>query len=179
MAKSRREPETAADLIARLNQDPAYRERRARLDAELAERTREWRIAEQPVIEDLKAIGIEVDTVWGLYKVPASRPKAIPVLLKHLVLDYPDNVIQGIGAGLSDRTARPWWNDMREIMLATERAAVQDRMAGVLSEIAIREHYDDLLDFVRNEPRLFPASDQSHRQPDPARHGASRDRATR
>jgi hypothetical protein len=144
--------EVMADLERRKREDPAYRAELERVERERAERDRQLRIAEQPVIDDLKDIGLEVDDLWDLYKIPDSRPKAIPVLLKHLALDYPDRVLEGIGqGGLYDPSARTHWAELRRMLLNTDREAVRDRVAAALSKCARREHYDDLIDFVRDE----------------------------
>jgi hypothetical protein len=47
-----------------------------------AERARRLLMAEQPVVADLRALGLELDTVWDLYTIPDSRPQAFPLLLK-------------------------------------------------------------------------------------------------
>lgn len=151
--------EVMADLERRKREDPAYRAELERVEQERAERARQLRIAEQPVIDDLKDIGLEVDDLWDLYKIPDSRPKAIPVLLKHLALDYPDRVLEGIGQGLYDPSARTYWAELRHMLLNTDREAVRDRVAAALSKCARREHYDDLLAFVRDarlgESRIY------------------------
>jgi hypothetical protein len=145
---------TAAEVMAELEQrrreDPAHRAELERVESERAERARLVRIAEQPVVADLKALGLDLDSVWDLHKIPDARPQAIPVLLEHLALDYPDRVLEGIGQGLNHPSARAWWGDLREMMLNTERDAVRDRLAATLSACAAREHYEDLLAFIRN-----------------------------
>lgn len=143
--------EVTADLERRKREDPAYRAELERAERERVERDRQLRIAEQPVVDDLHALGIDVDSVWDLYKIPESRPKAIPVLLKHLALDYPDRVLFGIGQGLYDTSARAHWAEIRDLMLSTDRDEARDRLAVALSKCARREHYGDLLDFVRDE----------------------------
>ena len=140
-----------AELERRKRADPAYRAELERVESERAQRARLDRVAEEPVVADLRAIGLDVETVWDLDKIPDSRPRAIPVLLEHLALDYPDSVLVGIGQGLDHRCARAWWSDLREMMLTTDREAVRDRLAAALSSCAVREHYDDLLAFVRND----------------------------
>jgi len=146
---------TAAEVMAELEQrrreDPAYRAELERVELERAERVRLLEIAEQPVVADLRAIGLDLDTVWDLDTIPDSRPRAIPVLLEHLALDYPERVLEGIGQGLDHRSARAWWGDLREMMLDTERHVVRDRLAATLSTCATREHYEDLLAFIQND----------------------------
>jgi hypothetical protein len=109
------------------------------------------RLASQPVLDDLRSIGIDIDSVWDLYKVPDSRPRAIPVLLKHLRLDYPDRVLQGIGQGLDDKSARPWWADLRALLVETENPVARDRAACALATCANQQHYDDLLALINDE----------------------------
>lgn len=136
--------------MTELEQDPEYIAMRERQEAERLEAERLDRLAQEPVLEDLRKVGVNIDSVWHLYLFPDSRPQAIPVLLKHLTLDYPDRVLEGIGNGLYDRSARPWWDELREMMLTTDREAVRDRLAAVLSLCATRENYDDLLGFIKN-----------------------------
>lgn len=146
---------TAAELMAererKKREDPVYRAELEHVESERAERTRLLRMAEQPVVADLRAIGLDVDTVWDLHKIPDSRPQAVPVRLRHLALHYPDGVLQGIGEGLNHRSARAWWGDLRELMFDTERDVVRDRLAATLSACATREHYEDLLAFLRDD----------------------------
>jgi hypothetical protein len=110
-------------------------------------------------LDDLANSGITLDTVWNLYRFPELREQAIPVLLRHVALDYPDRVLEGIGQGLADKSVRPWWEQLKAIYPGTQRDVVRDRLAGALAECAIREHYDDLLSFVADpslgESRIY------------------------
>ncbi|SDF09080.1 hypothetical protein SAMN05660662_1062 [Blastococcus aurantiacus] len=143
--------EVKAELERRKREDPAYRAELERVESERAERARLNRIAEQPVVADLKALGLDLDSVWDLYKIPDSRPQAIPVLLRHLALDYPERVLEGIGQGLDHPSARAWWGDLRDMMLDTERDVVRDRLSAALSNCATRGHYEELLGFIRDD----------------------------
>jgi hypothetical protein len=143
--------EVMAELEKKKREDPVYRAALERVAAESAERARLLRVAEQPVVADLRASGLDLDSVWDLHKIPDSRPRAIPVLLQHLVRDYPDGVLRGIGQGLDHRSARAWWAELRELMLNTEREVIRDGLAATLSTCATREHYEDLLDFLGTE----------------------------
>jgi hypothetical protein len=135
-----------------LASDPNYQARKAAGDAERAARTEALREAERPIVEDLARAGINVVSVWNLYKVdPAQREHAVPVLLRHLALDYPDRVLEGVGQGLADKAARPWWAELRSLYLQDQRAVVRDRLAGALAACAKREHYDDLLALIGRE----------------------------
>jgi hypothetical protein len=150
-----RRRKTAADLVAahrrRMRKDAAYRAEVERHQAENAEDVRQSRGEQLPLLADLHAAGIELDTVWHLYKHPEARAQAIPVLLEHIVRDYPDRVLEGIGCGLCNRAARPWWNEIKDLYLATDTEIVRDRLAAALGICAARAQYEDLLAFVPNQ----------------------------
>jgi predicted CopG family antitoxin len=56
---------SASDVRAELQQkkreDPAHRAERERVESDLAKRVRLLKIAEQPVVADLRAIGLDAD----------------------------------------------------------------------------------------------------------------------
>ena len=138
--------------MARLRrEDPEYRARTEQLEADLQARAIAEREASRPVLDDLRAIGIDVDSLWDLYKVPDARPHAIPVLLAHIVREYPDRVLEAIGQGLDDKASRSWWDDLRAILRTTEHPVVRDRVACAMATCAAREHYEDLLTFLRDD----------------------------
>lgn len=145
---------TAADVLAeqarRLRDDRAYRAEVERLEAERAERRRLLRVAEQPLLKDFAAIGIHVDTVWDLHKHPDARESATPTLLEHIVRDYPDRVLEGIGVGLVHASVRAWWDEMKVLYLNTEHEGVRDRLAAAMSGCATKDHYPDLIAFLGN-----------------------------
>jgi hypothetical protein len=143
--------ELAEEMAQRRREDPEYRARAEQFEADLQARAMQEREASRPVLDDLRAIGVEVDSVWDLHTVPDVRSRAIPVLLTHIVREYPDRVLEGIGQGLDDKASRPWWDDLRAILLATDHPVVRDRVACALAACAAREHYGDLLTFIRDD----------------------------
>jgi HEAT repeats len=46
--------------------------------------------------DELSAIGIQIITIWDLVNTKAKYANAIPILLKHLPLDYSDKIKEGI-----------------------------------------------------------------------------------
>lgn len=153
--QQRRGPISATELKAELNrrmaEDPDYRREVEAEEARRAEESRIMLVAQQPIVADLAALGIETDSVWNLYRIPESRPKAIPVLLDHLTRPYPDKVLTGIGVALEDKSARAWWPELKALYLNTSNAKVRDRLAAVLSGVATKVHYDDVLSFLVDE----------------------------
>jgi hypothetical protein len=116
-------------------------------DAIRAAELEEARVEEAPLLEDLREIGVDVPTVWDLYKHPEAYPDVVPVLIRHMARDYPPATLQGIGGALADKSARPWWNELKQMYLTEERDVARGELAAVLSEVARREHYEDLLAF--------------------------------
>lgn len=143
---------TAAQLVAELERrrrdDPQYRQHVERVEAEMAERARQYAIAEEPALAALAAVGVHLDTTWNMYKSPELLDRAVPVLLDQLTRDYPDRVLEGIASGLQSRAARPWWEQMEALYMTTDREVVRDRLAVALAVCAVREHYERLLTFV-------------------------------
>lgn len=140
-----------SDEIERLQ----IEENRAARAAEL----NQARVEEAPLLKDLGAMGVDIPTVWDLYLHPDAYPKVIPVLLQHLSKDYPIGTLQGVGNALCNRAARPWWNDLKNSYLTDGREVVRDRLAVALAQVAVREHYEDLLSLIVNpdlgQSRIF------------------------
>jgi hypothetical protein len=149
--RKRRGSVTATELMAQLEQAPEYLARRDKKTAEIAAFAAERELACKPVVEDLRSKGVEVESVWDLYKSPESYPVAIPVLLAHLRRDYPERILQDIGHALPFKPESSWWDDFKVLYLTTTSDAVRDRLAAAMSQCAVKEHYSDLLGFVSDE----------------------------
>ncbi len=102
---------TAAELMAELNADPEFVAMRARKEEEILKREAEYRRAEAPLVNELRAAGFQVQSAWDLVNTPGSYPKAVPILLAHLPLPYPAAVREGIARALAVREAKvPGWD---------------------------------------------------------------------
>ena len=143
--------ELQAELEQRLRDDPEYRAHVKKADAERVERTRLKREAERPVLDELRASGIEIDSLWNLYKTPEAQLEAAPTLIRHLSAGHPDSTIEAIAAAIGVEGARDRWADLVDLYVSTSSALLQDRLASVLSQAATREHLDQLVGFVEDE----------------------------
>lgn len=142
---------SATDLMAELEADPEFVARRKAADAERAAQAAAREQACGPVVADLRSKGVQVESLWDLYKQPESYPQAIPVLLAHLQRDYPERTLEDIGHALPFKPDAVWWGEFKALYLRTHSDAVRDRLAAAMSQCAVRKHYDDLLTFVENE----------------------------
>lgn len=103
MAK-RGKPMTLAEHDALLKKEGRYDEMveiQRQRDEELQRKAAEWRRAEAPLAEELRAAGFGVDTAWDLVNTSTPYPAALPILLEHLDRPYPDRVREGIARALA------------------------------------------------------------------------------
>ena len=92
---------TAAELIAKLNADPKFVAKRAREEEERQEREAEYRRAEAALVEELRAAGVVVESVWDLVNTAALYPTALPILLDDLQRSYAQPWREGIARALA------------------------------------------------------------------------------
>jgi hypothetical protein len=93
----RQKPISVTDLMDQLNADPAWRAEQERRDAAREAEMQILRREEKPLIADLSAVGIKVDSVWDLVNTNRAYPAAIPVLARHLQnRKYPIKIREGI-----------------------------------------------------------------------------------
>ena len=138
-------------LEGRYRSDPEYRASVDRQEAERRARRDELERAERPLVTDLRAAGIPVDSAWDLYKHPELGETAYPLLVKHLRLAYPDRILNGIARGFTKDVARKHWPELLSIYLTEDRPEACDGLAATLSGCAVRTHYPDLVAILENE----------------------------
>lgn len=103
----RRGPITAAEALRQLEADPEWCVRRDAKEAEKAERTRHLTLEQMELLRDLQEAGSEVRSVWDLVNTATPYPKALPVLVDHLIRPYSDRTREGIARALAVKDARP------------------------------------------------------------------------
>src|SRR5690242_13923443 len=93
---------SATELMARLQNDPEYQRKVQAAEAERQVRVQALRLAEQPIVADLRAVGIQVDSVWDLVNTSDPYPAALPILMEHLEGGgYPERVMESLGRALA------------------------------------------------------------------------------
>lgn len=108
-------PKTAAEVLAELNADPAWRAAMERKDAASRDREAARRLAEAPLVADLRQVGINVESAWLLYEV-APYPTAIPVLLEHFERPYDPATREGIARALAVPEASWAWERLLSLL---------------------------------------------------------------
>ena len=96
----------AAKLERELAENPLY-------DVDAAARTRkinEWGKAlskdEAPLVKELQEAGYDVKSVWDFDPAAQKYKSAIPVLIRHLNMNYEERNVEGIALALRTRDAR-------------------------------------------------------------------------
>ena len=153
-SKGRRGPVNASDLVAQLNADPEYQQRKAEFDRGLKERSEVLRRAEQPIVRALRDAGYDVSSVWDLLSAAEPYPEALPVLLEHLQRGgYPDRVMESLGRAVAVRSSSFAWQTLRELYLRANGRGEEEGLALALSVSATKEHLDALIELLGEEPR--------------------------
>jgi hypothetical protein len=118
------------------------------------ERERELRLAQAPLIADLGAVGIHVESVWDLVNTRASYAAAIPVLLNHFTPDYPPEVREGIARALAVREAAWAWDVLLRLFLeepTSGKRPVKWALACALAGAATNDRVDELIRLVTDQ----------------------------
>jgi hypothetical protein len=131
---AKRKPETAAELMARLEADPEWCKRREERDARYRERGRQLAENQAPLVADLRAAGFAVNSVYDLVNSP--DPNAIPVLAAHLGEPYHDRIREGLIRALSLPQARDHVGQQMQSLFQSETdPSLQFAIANALSQM--------------------------------------------
>ena len=142
---------TAAELMAKLNADPEFVAKRAREEEERQKRAAEWRRAEAPLVEELRAAGYAVESAWDLVNTTAPYPTALPILLDHLQRPYPAAVREGIARALAVRGASFGWDVLTRLYRNEGEVRAKDGLAVAIAAAANDELIGDVIALARDK----------------------------
>lgn len=91
-----------------------------------------------------------VKSVWDMVNRKESFPLAMPVLRKHLELEYPPKVREGIARAMSDGAARRYWHELVHLYRQEADEHVKDAIAVALCGTVGPDHYDEMIDLALN-----------------------------
>jgi hypothetical protein len=141
---------TAAELMAKLNADPKYVAERQREEEARQQRAAEWRQAEAPLVDELKAAGFNVESAWDLVNTPSSYPAAVPILLEHLPQQYPAVVREGIARALAVPEAKIGWNLLTRLYREEQQGRAKDGLAVAIAAAADDDLLEDVIALTRD-----------------------------
>ncbi len=153
-------PSTSTEFLAELEADSEFQRRRAAHEAEFAERRAALIAAQAPILEDLRAAGFDVESVWDFVNTSEPYPGALPILLAHLKRGgYPDRVMEGLGRALAVKPMVAHWDELVELYQNPRSPGEETGVAVALAACATKAQFDQLLalasDDSRNSTRLF------------------------
>lgn len=154
---------SATDLMADLQSDPEYVGHQQRRDAELRRLEDQSRRAQEPLADELRAAGVEVDSAWDLVNTSTPYPAALPILIEHLERPYPDRVREGIARALAvGGDAKFAWSRLVDLYCDEPAGTdAKDGIAVALAAVADADVVDELAALARdaawNEPHSAAA----------------------
>ncbi len=143
-------PEHHAQLKREGRYDEMVEAKRQRAE-EARRRAVEWRRAEVPLAEELRAAGFAVESAWDLVNTSTPYPAALPILLEHLQCAYPDRVREGIARALAVRDAKFGWATL--VRLYSDEPAgsdAKDGLAVALAAVADDDVIDEVISLARD-----------------------------
>lgn len=66
------------------------------------------RMEQRPLLEELKSVGVDVESVWKLVNRPNDYNQALPILIKHLRIKYSDTTTSGLVRAISISAAKKY-----------------------------------------------------------------------
>ncbi len=149
----KRQPITAAELMAKLQNDPEFLAQQKERERIRNEKTAARRETEKPLLAELRELGYVLETVWDLVNTATPYPIAIPVLLKHLPKPYPDRVREGIARALAVPVAKEEWDTLISEYIKAKcenERGTKDGLAVAISAISDDTRINDLLGLIRD-----------------------------
>lgn len=172
---------TAAELMAKLNADPEFVAKRAQDEEERNKRDAEYRLAEAPLVIELRAAGFQVQSAWDLVNTPTPYPKAVPILLAHLPRPYPAAVREGIARALAVRDASCGWEVLTRLYRDEHEVRAKDGLAVAIAGAANDDLIGDVITLARDKdqgPSRVLLLGSLERSADPRARAALMDLAT-
>jgi hypothetical protein len=161
-AKRKRRGIPAKEVMAGLNANPEYLARRAKREEELEKRLAELRLAEEPLVQELRAAGCAVESVFDFVNRPQQPyPSALPILIEHLSRPYPADLREAIAAALAVPQAKFAWEALLQSYQnqSAEEKRVKETLANTLNVLADDKVIGDVLALVRDtrlgDSRIF------------------------
>lgn len=142
---SRDDPYFAHELQAQMDSNPEWVERQRVRDMEIEAADQESRRIQSPLTADLRAVGLQVATVWDLGNRPIDYPEAVPILVEHLKRDYPDRDRAGIALALAVPFAKSAYPTLVKLFREGQLTETQDGLAAAITATAGKNDYDEML----------------------------------
>jgi hypothetical protein len=130
----------------------------------------EWSRAEIPLLEDLKSVGVNVDSVWKLIQEPYPRATVLPILLKHIQQSYPDAVREGIARAAAVPEFEFGWDVLTRLYRKEPDGRFKEGLAVAIRAVSQPRNLEEIIAMVNdpvNGPSRILLLQVLERTPDP------------
>lgn len=130
--------------------DPSNRKARQARQKAHSKLVEKRRLEQEPLLSDLAAVGVEVDSVGRLCSLQDPDPRIYPVLLEHLTRPYSSHLLEWIGRAFGRKSARRFvWDTLIGLIKsqALEDSAVEGVMVAI-SDMAQPRDIATLIDLL-------------------------------
>jgi hypothetical protein len=142
----------ARELMAELANDPEFQARQAARDREHNEKVAALAAESQPLLRDLAAAGVRVETVGDFVSRKEPYPSALPVLVAHLAKPYTKPIRECIVRALTVPEARGLAGQPLLKAFYQEEDANQKWVIGnALRVVADEAEYDEVVDILNDK----------------------------
>jgi hypothetical protein len=156
MAKKRKGM-TLAEHHARLRAEGKWDEyvaRKREQEAAVRRKLEEYARAEVPLVHDLRAAGLAIDSVLDLLNAKGCfYVAALPILLAHLQRPYPVAVRESIARALAVPESKFAWSVLTKQFQEEHERQVRDGLALAISNASDEDVIGDVIDLAR-DPRF-------------------------
>ena len=149
----KQKPMTVEELLEKCNSDPEWVAAKKERDRKFAEIRMASELAQRPLVDDLKKVGVHIKSAWELVNTKTPYPLAIPVLLNHLNRPYPERVREGIARALAVREAHSGWSTLLDAFKVDpdqSTIGVKWALALALGAAATDAELDDVIPLLRD-----------------------------
>lgn len=147
---TRRPSMTLVESRGQQASDPEYQAICAARERELSEIAEQRKLEQQPLLQELATVGVNVDWVGRLLEIPSPHPCVYPILLDHITKPYSPWLSEWIGRAFARKSARPYvWDALITLLKAHAlgSGAVEGVMAAI-SEMAQPSGLHTLIDLL-------------------------------
>jgi hypothetical protein len=143
-----------------------YRKMRREQDKKFKARHKKLRADAKPLVDDLRKNGFKVKSVWDFINTVQATEKAVPVLLKHIKLDYHPKTLAGIARALSMPETYgddEVWHILMDLYKKTEPSELiekpecrgfKDGLAASLSTLCDEKRLAEIITLIKDETHM-------------------------
>jgi len=145
---------TAAEHQKLLDADPVFVARQQESNRLITERIAQLKAEQRVLLEELHAIGLNIQLVSDLVNTSTKYEQAIPILLKHLKLPYSSATREAIARALAVPEARFAWRTLADEYCKSpvmeNLSSVKDGLAAALAATATDAVIGDLINIAKD-----------------------------